>query len=275
MIIIGIMIIVILITFGIYEISLYSRKKYEQSQREKLSSDQEKKQKEEIFQKYRHDNNIPENANVCICTNIIKENKPIEGKWKVFIWRDFDCIYICGAIIEEKISKITIPIDNIKFYTRKGEIKTTTVTKGGDINIGNAILGGICGLIIGGIIGIFILGGVSAFVGLLAGVFLAGKEKITTTNEELDNRKTYLNYLVEDKNEQILFSSPDYKILYELIPEKDMDYVENNKIIEADKSKNINEDIYKDIEKLAELRDKGILTEEEFNQKKQVLLDRI
>lgn len=39
--------------------------------------------------------------------------------------------------------------------------------------------------------------------------------------------------------------------------------------------KNQTDDICKDIERLAELRDKNILTEEEFNQKKQLLLDKI
>ena len=87
-----------------------------------------------------------------------------------------------------------------------------------------------------------------------------------------------MNYLEDSYNRQIIFDSNAYEILFKLIPEKDMDYVGSNKIIESDntqKSTNINDDIYKDIEKLAELKDKGILTEEEFNQKKQVLLDRI
>lgn len=57
------------------------------------------------------------------------------------------------------------------------------------------------------------------------------------------------------------------------MPEKEISYIENNKIVESNKNKNDN--IYKDIEKLAELRDKGILTEEEFNNKKQLLLNRI
>ena len=267
-------ILVILLILAVYGVAVYVRKKDEEN-KEILK---ENNQEEEIYQKYRQDNNIPDDANVFFCTNIIKEDKPIEGKWKVFIWKELDSIYICGATIKDNISKISIPIDNIKFYTRKGEFKTIAITEGGDINIGNAIVGGIVGLIIGAIIGIFILGMVAAFVGLLAGVFLAGKEKITTTNKEIDNRKTYLNYLEDGCNKQILFSSSNYEILYELIPEKDMDYIENNKITESDNTQqsiNSNENIYKDIEKLAELKDKGIITEEEFNQKKQVLLDRI
>jgi hypothetical protein len=115
-------------------------------------------------------------------------------------------------------------------------------------------------------------------IGLLVGLLLAGKGKVTTTNKEIDDRKTYLNYLEDAYNKQIIFNSSAYEILFELIPEKDMDYVGSDKIIESDntqKSANSNEDIYKDIEKLADLKDKGILTQEEFNQKKQVLLDRI
>lgn len=270
----GIVIIASIALLAIIFSFLYGHSVDKNEKQEKLYE----KQKEENLRKYRHDNNIPENANVCVCINIVRNDKFIDGKWKVFVWKDDNNLYICGATFIENIRKITIPMDNIKFYTRKGEIKTTTITKGGDINIGNAILGGIFGLIIGAIIGIFILGGVSAFVGLLAGVFLAGKEKITTTNKEIDNRKTYLNYLENDKNKQILFISSDYNIFYKLIPEKDMDYIENNKITESDntqKSTNSNEDIYRDIEKLAELKDKEIITEEEFNKKKQVLLERI
>lgn len=64
-------------------------------------------------------------------------------------------------------------------------------------------------------------------------------------------------------------------MLLKLIPEKDMSYIENNKVIESDGIQNDNVNAYKDIEKLAELRDKGILTEDEFNHKKQLLLDKI
>lgn len=49
--------------------------------------------------------------------------------------------------------------------------------------------------------------------------------------------------------------------------------IESKKIMESASLQT--DDICKDIERLAELKDKNILTEEEFNQKKQLLLDKI
>lgn len=265
---IGIIIVVFLLILAVYVVKNIKRQDLYDKEKEKI----EDKQKE-IFQKYRRDNNITENANVCYCTNI----NSIEGNWKVFIWKNDDILYICEATVDGNLKKVTIPIDNVNFYTRKGEVRNTTITEGGDISIENAIIGGMVGLFIGSILGFFILGGISAFVGLLAGVFLAGKRKITTFNQEIDDRKTYLNYLEDNKNKQVLFLSSDYKILYDLMPEKDISYIENNTIIESKDfiMSNKSDTVYKDIERLAELKDKGILTEEEFSQKKKVLLDKI
>lgn len=243
--------------------------------------------------KFKDENEIPDNANMCICTNITVKEMLIECKWGVFIWKINDIVYLCGTNENVGIKKTRIPINSIKFYTRRGEVKNISKTEGGDIKIGRAILGGIVGVVIGWIVGSFMdtYSDVSNFrifthssvfttiltiIGLLVGLLLAGKGKVITTNKEIDNRKTYLNYLEDAYNKQIIFDSSAYEILFELIPEKDMDYVGGNKIIESNNTqKSTNNDIYKDIEKLGDLKDKGILTEEEFNQKKQVLLDRI
>ena len=72
---------------------------------------------------------------------------------------------------------------------------------------------------------------------------VSGRKKITTTNNEIDNRKTYLNYIENNENKRMIFASKDYDTLLKLIPEKKLDYIENNKILESDKYQNDNDNI--------------------------------
>jgi len=258
-------IILILIIFALIGAFIYAMKEVNRAKEERL---QEEKQKKAI-PKYRSDNNIPENADLCCCTNITVEEELVDRKWNVFIWKDNDVLYLCGEY--DGIRKIGVPVENVQFYTRKGDYRIESVTEGGGVNIGNAIIGGIVGAIIGAIL----MGTIGMIVAFGIGALLAGREKTITKNKEIDNRKTYLNYFENNENKRMVFTSYGYEILSKLIPEKEISYFENNKIVESDKSINTSNNIYRDIEKLAELKEKGILTEEEFNEKKQLLLDKI
>jgi hypothetical protein len=231
------------------------------------------------------DYNVPIYASVIHCINITVKDMIIEGKWNVFVWKDDDTFNFCGSNENDEIKRTTLPIKDIKYYTRKGDYKVETTTKGGGVNFVRAIIIGLVCAFIGSMIGDFIdvinfriftssgLSTILAIILFVLGVLLGGKNKMITINKEIDNRKTYLYYFEDGKNKQIVFTSNAYDELMKLIPEKEMSYIENNKILDSGKTQN--DTIYTDIEKLAELRDKSILTEEEFNKKKQSLLDKI
>lgn len=237
-------------------------------------------------QEYINENNVPENASMICCTNIIVQEVPIEGKFNVFLWKENNILNLCGT----SVRKIELPIENVKYYTRTGDFRVDTVTEGGGVSLGKAIIGGLVGVVIGWFIGsamdsysdisnfrIFthssIYSTVLTIAGLLVGVLLVGRNKTITKNKEIDNRKTYFYYSEDNENKNMVLTSKAYEVFLKLIPEKEMSYIENNKIIKADDLQNDN--VYKDIEKLSDLKDKGILTEDEFNSKKQLLLDKI
>lgn len=231
--------------------------------------EQVKRKMEENKKIYFEENNIAENADILCCTNIIVKEVPIEGNWNVYLWKEDNIINFCGASELDGIRKREIPIGNIKYYDRTGDYRINTVTEGGGVNIGNAIIGGIVGAIIGAIL----MGVMGMIVAFGIGALLAGRNKTITKNKEIDNRKTYLYYSEDNEDKKMVFTSKAYEVLLKLIPEKEMSYIENNKIIKLSDLQNDN--VYMDIEKLSGLKDKGILTEEEFNSKKQLLLDKI
>lgn len=260
--------IVVLILLGLLGcISCFLAKKHDKKIMEE--KEQIKREIEENKKRYFKENNIPDNAYLIRCTNRIVEGMPIEGKWNVFLWKENNIINLCGQNESDGIRKIEIKIESIKYYDRNGDYRVDAVTEGGGVNVGNAIVGGIVGAIIGAIL----MGVMGMIVAFGIGALLAGRNKTITKNKEIDNRKTYLYYSEDNEDKKIIFTSKDYEILLKLIPEKEMGYIENNKILKANDIKNDN--VYIDIEKLSELKDKGILTEEEFGIKKQLLLDKI
>lgn len=245
----------------------------------------EKEQKEEKNRSYKEENGVPESGSLLRCTNMIVKEIPIDGKWNLFVWKDNNILNFCGASEKDCVRKIEIPIENIKFYKRTGDCRVETITEGGGVSFVRAIIIGLVGAFIGNMIGYFIdiinfriftssgLSTILAIILFILGALLGGKNRTITKNKEIDNRKTYFNYLENNENKQMIFNSKGYDTLLKLMPEKEMNYIENNKILENDKSKN--DSVYKDIEKLADLKDRGILTNEEFNYKKQLLLEKI
>ncbi|MFW2487570.1 SHOCT domain-containing protein [Clostridium chromiireducens] len=211
--------------------------------------------REEKSRLYREKSGIPENANLISCICDEGNQTDLDGSWDTFIWKESTNLFLCRTDEEKYNGKVKIPIENVQFYTRNGDYSVISNIEGGGVDVGGAIIGGV------------VAGGV--------GALLAGRERITTTNKEIDDRNTYLYYVESNQNKRMVFTSQGYKVLLKLIPEKEIGYIENKKIVEASKPKEDNNNVYKDIEKLAELKEKGILTEDEFNQKKRLLLDKI
>ncbi len=224
-----------------------------------------KKLKEEL-DLYNKKNNIQNDPKFVTCIELNEQelntqSNGVTTRGKNFnIWKENNSINLCKTLyannkINTIVDKYIIPINDIKFFTRNGEYRVDNIVNGGGVNLTGAIVGGV------------VAGGVGAILG--------GREKIKTTTKELDKRLTYLYYSENNENKRMVFTSRDYDILLELMPNKDIEFIENNKIIESQNSTQENNNIYEDIEQLSKLKDKGILTEIEFNEKKRILLDKI
>ncbi|MCY6354350.1 SHOCT domain-containing protein [Clostridium sp. ZS2-4] len=87
----------------------------------------------------------------------------------------------------------------------------------------------------------------------------------------VDNRQTILAIKKDTQEKYSFFSSESYDVFLKLISQKEF-----NIAYKQSSDTNINssqEDIYFKIEKLADLKEKDIITDEEFNEKKRKLLD--
>lgn len=167
--------------------------------------------------------------------------------------------------ILKKIVLYKIPLNKIEYYATMGEVfRENKITGGG--GGGSSIEGTVTGgLIAGG-----------------AGAVIGSRKKTDQIKSELvthDTRETLLNFF-DDKNEKhsMFFEYKDYNIFKDLIPEKSFEIVsmiETSNILNMSINKNSTENITDQIRKLAQLRDEGIITEEEFVDKKEKLLAKI
>lgn len=160
-------------------------------------------QRKEFMQK----NNIPSTTDIIYC---IKENNN-DIQEEIRIWLDNSYLNFISAnydINNMKLkNKLSIPLDNIKYYNRLGDYRVDNIVEGGGVNLAGAIVGGV------------IAGGV--------GAVLAGRQKITTTQKEVDERNTYLYYLENNELKYISFDSDAYNVLLKICPLKEYSVVDN------------------------------------------------
>ena len=94
-----------------------------------------------------------------------------------------------------------------------------------------------------------------------------------------DTRETIINYLDTDSQRySLLFDFDAFQTLNDLIPEKEFSIVsaiKSAKLIKSGQNDSENRNITEQIRELAKLRDEGIITEQEFGEKKGILLDKI
>jgi hypothetical protein len=162
------------------------------------------------------------------------------------IWKDDLNLYLVAKpMFCKDYGKVEIPISKIAYYTRIGDFYT--VTKGGGSSITGAVAGGV------------IAGGAGAVVG--------SRKSVDT--KEIDKRITVLKVIDYNGEEKIIkFSSESYDIFFGLIPDKEKSVSEPGTATQSN-------NIIDQIKRLAELKEQGILTEEEFNGKKEQLLARM
>ena len=151
-------------------------------------------------ERYKENYNIPNFSEKIYCMDI-NDKHIIEN---LYIWKDNNTLkYISANSLERgEIQTIQeIKFDDIICFNRVGDITTTMNIKGGEINIGKAILGN---MIAGD-----------------AGAVLMGKERIRVENNTTDNRVTFLIYKDKDNESFMKFDTKGYDILLKLIPLKE------------------------------------------------------
>lgn len=163
----------------------------------------------------------------------------------------------------------TVPLSQIDYYELQGEVFRETKISGGGGGGGGSSLGG---AIVGGVIA----GDTGAIIGSRK------KVKINEVKSEVithDTRETILNYY--DANNELrtlYFIANDYQTFQKLIPEKSFNIVStvnSTKIINQQLNQKETSSIYQQLTELSKLKEQGIITEEEFSEKKQILLSKI
>ncbi len=166
----------------------------------------------------------------------------------------------------------TINLNDILFYNMEGDfyIKSDITGEGGGTDYAKAIVGG------------YLFG--------TAGAIVASRKehKIETVTTEVDKRETILCYQFDEKVNVAKFDRNAFNSFKKLFPDKDSAVIDklshtsperlfkdkrNDDIIVKEDSEV--DDVYKKLEKLGTLKEKGVITEDEFFEKKKKLLDLI
>jgi hypothetical protein len=192
-----------------------------------------------------------------------------------FIWIDNNCLcffpskqikinnFSSDGTIRKDIYLYKIPLGNISYYAVEGEViheNKISGGGGGGADVGGAIVGG---LIAGA-----------------AGAIIGGRKKIESIKSELvthDNRSTILYFKdVNNKEQKLVFTFLSHEKIIELLQENSVDIKNtktNNEILSKQIATNSSPSLAYQIRELGKLRDEGLITEREFQQKKKQLLN--
>ena len=159
----------------------------------------------------------------------------------------------------------TIPICKIDYFTLTGEVSYSTKVSGGNSGIGGAAVG-------------YALGG------SLGAALLANPTEIKSEEIRHDERRVYLQYSKDNKTYSLNFMPSELASIRELIPEKEygknpMTQIQKDESARTTPKENTENkvpfDVFNTLKKLSELKEQGVLTEDEFGKKKEELLKNI
>lgn len=234
----------------------------------KLLEETRVKKREQIYdkmiRKYKLEHGVSEKARVVKYYSGIKamdkvileqDISSVANEQDYFFWKNGESLNILSCPLEYSTLEnyffnfewsVSLDISKISYYIIQGEKYATTNIQGGGSSLGKAIVGGV------------IAGGVGAVI--------ASRENITSTTDFIDERRTVIYYQCGDKVSNIVLSSEAYDYLLENLPDKEYGYIMSLK------ENKESSDISNELEQLAQLRDKGIITDDEFNLKKKQIL---
>ena len=151
-----------------------------------------------------------------------------------------------------------IPVEDIKYFTKEGDIHLNTVVSGG--NDGPSI----SGAVIGGVLA----GGAGAIIGSQI-----NNKEIKSEIVENDVRKTILKYYRDGNLVSKEYDYQVFNVFEELIPDKEYNIVIQSEIQKNTKPTGNDTNIEDSLRKLKDLRENDLIDESEYQQKKKELLD--
>lgn len=159
---------------------------------------------------------------------------------------------------EENAKLTTINISEIEYFKTEGDISYVTNVESTGINIKGAAIG--------------------AVVAGDAGMIIGSRPQIKSHVETKDSRHIELKYRSQGELKTIIFDYSALNIFRNLFPEKEYEYA-NFKADNTEEEDSINiitsSNLKEKFEKLKSLKDTGLITEEEFSDKKKELLKQI
>lgn len=156
--------------------------------------------------------------------------------------------YGAGVIQSQKE---IVPIRNIDFFEQSGSIRHETKVSGGNSGVGGAALG-------------------YWLAGPLGAALMANPTEVHSEEIKHDERNVSIQYTKDGRTTQLAFPLENYAVFKTLIPEKE-------KCVRTETVNTANEetDVFDVLGKLSKLKEQGILTEDEFRQKKAELLKKM
>lgn len=166
-------------------------------------------------------------------------------------------LYDLESKIEEEVVWFSqFSMNKVKCFYRQGDTYTDTKISGGGSSLGGAIVGGM--------------------IAGEAGAVIGSRQEIKSETKFIDKRSTIL--VIEDsstsKDHFLIFDTNAYDVFLEIIPTKEKSYIEfNSNTSNTNKPTNGEQEVIDLLIKYKQLKDNGVITDEEFEKKKNELLN--
>ena len=182
----------------------------------------------------------------------------LEDKILFFLYPPDD-LDLMKKINIDNAREFSLDISQIVNYRLTGDKHYVSDVSGGGVNVGGAIIGGL------------LAGGVGAIIG--------GTNGVSTEIKQIDERATIITYKDEEIYKYLILDANAYDFLKIICPEKDEKVISMKLATSGDtnctaSTTKKSDNTISEIEKYYDLLQKGILTEEEFNDKKKSLLNK-
>lgn len=158
---------------------------------------------------------------------------------------------------EENVKLININISDIIYFKLVGDISYATSIESTGTNVKGAVIG--------------------AAIAGDTGAIIGSRPQIKSRVEERDNRNIELKYKDDGAIKTLRFAYAALDIFRDIFPEKEYEYAEfkPESLDEKDSKTVINSTLEEKFEKLRNLKNAGLITEEEFSDKKKELLKQL
>lgn len=273
------------VIIAVYSISKFYRikRKNNKWENEKKKKEKEKERNLLIQKKAEKEQTLQNEWNQYMLNMGYNKNDVIRVSFGNLVWvakekfceaensKDYIQRYLESDKSEHKIQIEAIPVKDIQYFSKEGDVQYTTRVSGGGgggSSVGGAIVGGL------------IAGDAGAVIGSRKQTEAIKSEVVTH-----DSRKTIIRYYKENQIFAITYSGFSvYEYLLTKIPEKDLLTIQLNANKNSTSVKQVEEskkvitaagNIKEKLETIKNLYDSGLITEEEYAKKKDDILSKI